>query len=108
MARYAIVEDGVVTNVVEGTAKEAKKYGWIAGNDAEIGGTYDGSEFTKPSVPELTEDEAKTIRNNLLSDTDWWAVSDRTMTSEETAYRQALRDLPDHADWPNIDWPTKP
>lgn len=108
MARYAIVEDGVVTNVVEGTAEQAATHGWIAGDDAEIGGTYDGSEFTKPAAPTLTEDEARTIRNNLLSDTDWWAVSDRTMTSEETAYRQALRDLPDHADWPNMDWPTKP
>jgi len=50
-------------------------------------------------------------RNNLLSNTDWWAVSDRTMTSEQTAYRAALRDLPTHSNWPHLeadDWPTKP
>lgn len=50
-------------------------------------------------------------RNLILQDTDWWAVSDRTMTSEQTAYRQALRDITAHANWPDLaddDWPTKP
>ena len=50
-------------------------------------------------------------RNNLLQETDWWAVSDRTMTSAQTTYRAALRDLPTHSNWPNLednDWPTKP
>ena len=108
MARYAIVEDGVVTNIVEGTAKEAKKWGWIAGDDAHMGSTYDGSTFTDPAEPTLTEDEARTIRDKKLAETDWWAVSDRTMTSAETTYRQALRDLPDHDDWPTMDWPTNP
>jgi hypothetical protein len=39
-------------------------------------------------------------RNQLLEQSDWMAVSDRTMTSEQTAYRQALRDLP--ANSPNV------
>ena len=50
-------------------------------------------------------------RNHRLTETDWWAVADRTMTSEETAYRQALRDITAHANWPHLeeaDWPTKP
>ncbi len=50
-------------------------------------------------------------RNHRLTETDWWAVADRTMTSEETAYRQALRDITSHANWPHLDeadWPTKP
>ena len=50
-------------------------------------------------------------RNRLLAETDWWAVSDRTMSSEQTAYRKALRDLPTHSNWPHLennDWPTKP
>ena len=33
-------------------------------------------------------------RNRLLAETDWWASSDLTMTAEQIAYRQALRDLP--------------
>lgn len=48
-------------------------------------------------------------RDRLLADTDWWATSDRTMTAEQTAYRQALRDLPANtADPANPVWPVKP
>tara|TARA_R100000951_G_scaffold2519_1_gene3842 strand:- start:93 stop:587 length:495 start_codon:yes stop_codon:yes gene_type:complete len=50
-------------------------------------------------------------RDRLLTETDWWAVSDRTMTSDQTAYREALRDITTHSDWPHLeadDWPTKP
>ena len=51
------------------------------------------------------------IRDEKLSETDWWALSDVTMTAEQAAYRQALRDITDHANWPHLDeadWPTKP
>ena len=50
-------------------------------------------------------------REGLLAETDWWASSDLTMTAEQTAYRQALRDITTHANWPHLeeaDWPTKP
>ena len=32
-------------------------------------------------------------RNRLLSETDWWASSDLTMTDEQKKYRQDLRDI---------------
>ena len=51
------------------------------------------------------------IRYSKISETDWWALSDVTMTAEQTAYRQALRDITAHANWPHLeeaDWPTKP
>lgn len=32
-------------------------------------------------------------RDKKLAETDWWALADRVMTSEQTAYRQALRDI---------------
>ena len=48
-------------------------------------------------------------RDQLLAETDWWATSDQTMTAEQTAYRQALRDITDQAGFPHdITWPTKP
>lgn len=50
-------------------------------------------------------------RNGLIAETDWWASVDLTMTAEQTTYRQALRDITTHANWPNLadsDWPTKP
>ena len=55
-------------------------------------------------------------RDVLIAATDWWATSDRTMTPEQTAYRQALRDLPESAEpqldvdgnLTNIIWPEVP
>lgn len=49
------------------------------------------------------------VRDDLLTETDWWAVADRTMTDAEVTYRQALRDLPAQSGFPtSITWPTKP
>ena len=48
-------------------------------------------------------------RDRLLSETDWWASSDLTMTQAQIDYRQALRDVPQQEGWPtDITWPTKP
>ena len=56
-------------------------------------------------------------RNRRLAETDWWAVADRTMTAEQTAYRTALRDLPanstnvaldEQGNLNNVDWPEVP
>jgi len=48
-------------------------------------------------------------RNQLLTETDYLALSDVTMTDEMRSYRQALRDLPANTEDPaNPVWPTKP
>ena len=58
-------------------------------------------------------------RDQKLAETDWWSFSDSpTMTDAQTAYRQALRDLPAGVPTPPVDdpdamenwptWPTKP
>jgi hypothetical protein len=48
-------------------------------------------------------------RNSKLTDTDWMASSDLTMSSEWAYYRASLRDVPSQAGFPNtITWPTKP
>lgn len=48
-------------------------------------------------------------RDRLIAETDWWASSDLTMTAEQTAYRQALRDITSQAGFPhNVAWPEKP
>lgn len=39
-------------------------------------------------------------RDELLAESDWMALKDRTITEAETAYRQKLRDLP--TDYPNV------
>jgi hypothetical protein len=53
----------------------------------------------------------RSTRDSKLTETDWHGMSDVTMSSEMTTYRQALRDLPTHENWPNLedaDWPTAP
>jgi hypothetical protein len=48
-------------------------------------------------------------RNRLIAETDWWALSDQTMTAEQTAYRQALRDITEtYSSLDDVVWPTKP
>ena len=67
------------------------------------------------TTQQLPEDRAsgnvRDHRNSLLKDTDYLALSDNTLTEEMAAYRQALRDITDHANFPYLteeDWPTKP
>ena len=53
----------------------------------------------------------RSTRDSKLAETDWHGMSDVTMSSEMTTYRQALRDITAHENWPNLedaDWPTKP
>jgi len=53
--------------------------------------------------------DERAIRDGLLSATDFYALSDVTMSSDMTTYRQALRDLPSASGWPHTHtWPTKP
>ena len=48
-------------------------------------------------------------RNKRIAETDWWANSDLTMTAEQTAYRQALRDITNtYSSVADVVWPTKP
>ena len=51
----------------------------------------------------------RTKRNKLLAETDYFALSDVTMSDEMKTYRQSLRDLPSNtSDAYNPVWPTKP
>ena len=67
---------------------------------------------------EVALENLRKERNTKLKDTDFYALSDVTMSSEMTTYRQALRDLPSNyttsdsstltEDLSNLVWPTKP
>jgi len=56
--------------------------------------------------------DMRTKRNRLLAETDFYALSDVTMSDSMTTYRQDLRDLPAGKDTldkvNNATWPTKP
>ena len=54
-------------------------------------------------------------RSVLLDETDWYVIRATETATEVPAdivtYRQALRDITQHANWPNLseeDWPVKP
>jgi len=51
-------------------------------------------EANKAAALLTATDDLRQVRNQMLAETDWWACSDLTMTAEQIAYRQALRDLP--------------
>tara|TARA_B110000908_G_C9789091_1_gene243593 strand:- start:74 stop:457 length:384 start_codon:yes stop_codon:yes gene_type:complete len=79
-------------------------------NSADFGTDWDAV-FTKQS--ELTAAEPlkalRAERDRLIAATDWWASSDLTMTSAQTDYRQALRDITDDANsLDDVTWPTAP
>ena len=69
------------------------------------------------TADEITANDATTAeanrkkRNELLAETDYFALTDVTMDAAMTSYRQALRDITTHSNWPNLadgDWPVKP
>ena len=63
------------------------------------------------TLDERTATANRATRDTKLAETDFYALSDVTMSAEMTTYRQALRDITSHANWPNLeeaDWPTKP
>jgi len=64
------------------------------------------------------EEKSQSVRSErdyLLQQTDWLVIMSQEtggiLPAEWAAYRQALRDITDHADFPYLDeadWPTKP
>ena len=79
-------------------------------NPADFGTTWAA---VKAKCDELTAAEPmkalRAERDRRLAETDWWAVADRTMTAEQTAYRQALRDITTTAtSLDDVTWPVKP
>tara|TARA_R100001129_G_C5192741_1_gene211282 strand:+ start:166 stop:663 length:498 start_codon:yes stop_codon:yes gene_type:complete len=109
------------TSVRDGV-KQDSKGNWVekyVARDMFADTTVDGVTTTKAQheaayQATLDADAAavnRSIRNNKLVETDFYALSDVTMLDNMKTYRQALRDLPTHSKWPNLsdsDWPTKP
>ena len=102
------------------------------GGKFEIKDTYSTLIWKDDIIPKPTEEEIndkiaelnaaepmrllREERDRKLSETDWWALSDRTASKEQKDYRQALRDLPstaspildENGQLTNVTWPTKP
>lgn len=91
---------------------------WTAHDEVIV--EWKSPDITQPTVEAIAAKKAefaaelplrglRAERNRLIADTDWWAAADRTMTSEQTAYRQALRDITEsYTSLDDVVWPTKP
>jgi hypothetical protein len=72
---------------------------------------YNGSEIIEQGQIDVTWESIRQLRDSLLTETDWRAVKDRTMTQDWKDYRQALRDIPqDYEDANDAadNWPVMP
>jgi hypothetical protein len=83
-----------------------------SGSSWSIGWTV--SDKTAEEVQQYDDNSAannREVRNGKLAETDYLALSDVTLSAEMATYRQALRDITTHANWPHLadaDWPVKP
>ena len=92
MPRYHNINgERVQFTAAEETARDAEEQAWADAAD------------TRSAV------QVREERDALLTATDWMANSDVTMSDDWATYRQALRDVPAQAGFPNsITWPTEP
>lgn len=97
------MQAGVGEYVLEGVADDATKM------------VVDGRIVDKPDTgeSELVAVETRLNRDALLRETDWTQTNDSPLSESDQlkyrAYRQALRDLTTHENWPELqeeDWPT--
>lgn len=118
---HAIIAQGKVVNVVLADQAFAKEQGWVECPDSvSVGWVFDGSTFSKDpnadiETARLRENSVRDLRNNLLAGTDWVVVfyteKGATIPLNWKEYRQALRDITVHPNFPYLldeDWPMKP
>jgi hypothetical protein len=104
------VRDGVEQNS-DGAWVEKYVARDMFADDAELGTKAEQEAAYQATLDANTAASHRATRDAKLAETDFYALSDVTMSSEMTSYRQALRDLPTHKNWPNLedaDWPTAP
>ena len=65
-----------------------------------------------PTEFDMAMEDLRAKRNNLLKDTDHYALSDQTLSDDMRTYRQSLRDITNGLttveDVNSVTWPTKP
>lgn len=117
--KYAFNDDGVLRDVVMTpphilfVESYADKFIEVP-DEAQNSWLWDGKKAIPPKSELSVEEKAKLIRsqrNLLLIETDWTQAVDVPQATKDkwSAYRQALRDVPQQTGFPdNIQWPSKP
>jgi len=104
-AIYALYANAISINGDGNNAVATDKDGNVVSWDADAVATKEAELITAFKLQEL-----RTERNRLLAETDHWVLSDTAnVTTAQTTYRQALRDITDSAtSLDDVTWPTKP
>ena len=107
-----VVSDGVTTDANGNTVEAWSVVDKFADTTDADGVVTTKAEHETAYTARLVADKETSIRNDRdrrIALTDWTASTDVTMTAEMTTYRQALRDVPAQAGFPNtITWPEAP
>ncbi len=83
--------------------------GPVSGRDADLPSKSDLEQLIPSASSDYEMTKLRGVRNDLLSETDWWASSDLTMTQEQIDYRQSLRDITNtYSSLDTVIWPNKP
>ncbi len=105
----------VLRNGVEQDANSNWVQAWqivdMFSDDDELGTKAEQEAAYQTKLDDAAAERNRADRDRLISETDFYALSDVTMSAAMTTYRQALRDITAHANWPHLnddDWPTKP
>jgi len=110
----SVVRNGVVQDANGNWVYNYIERDMFADTTDEDGVTTTKAEHETAYQANLDAEAATNVRSQrdrLLAETDWTGMSDVTMSAAMTTYRQALRDITAHADFPYLDdddWPTKP
>jgi hypothetical protein len=103
-------ETGTVYNITWSDSKVSAVTGQdIDGNDIVIQTHFSGNDSDKNA--RLLADKWTAVRrerDRRLSQTDYLALSDNTVSGAMQIYRQKLRDVPAQSDVDDITWPIKP
>ena len=105
-----IVKDGVVVNTVEVNSLNDLP-DLVEATEGGIGWHYSDGVFTNPNHVETDLSiSVRMLRDGMLSSSDWTQVADAPVDKAAWAtYRQALRDIPSQAGFPNeVTWPVEP
>lgn len=118
-----VIENGVVINTIEVDSLDFLP-NLVEATEGGIGWSYENGVFTAPVINITDDEKALSVRQRrdaLLAESDWVTVKAVDQNAQDSlgiqvpqawlTYRQALRDITDHANFPNLqntDWPETP
>ena len=118
-----VIENGVVVNTIKVDSLDFLP-NLVEATEGGIGWSYSNGVFTAPVINITDDEKALSVRRRrdaLLAESDWVTVKAVDQNAQDSlgiqvpqawlTYRQALRDITSHANFPTLqdtDWPVEP